>query len=54
MGRHTTIELRNLIIEEIWNMINKNGKSEREIAKIVKKARTIVENNIHGLKMKIE
>lgn len=45
MGRHTTLELRNLIIEHY-----KSGKSQREIAKIVKKARTTVENIIQRFK----
>lgn len=42
MGRQTSLELRNLIIDHF-----KNGKSQREIAQIVGKARTTVENIIH-------
>lgn len=45
MVRHTTPELRNLIIEHFIN-----GKSQRQIAKIVNKARTTVENIIHRFK----
>lgn len=45
MGRHTSIELRNLIIEHY-----KNGKPQRKIAAIVNKARTTVENIIHRFK----
>ena len=41
MGCHTSLELRNLIIEHY-----KNVKSQREIAQIVNKARTTVENII--------
>ena len=46
MGRHTTIEIRNLIIDHF-----KSGKSQREIAKIVNKPRTTVENVIHRYKI---
>ena len=45
MGRHTSLKLRNLIIEHY-----KNGKSQREIAQVVNKARTTVENIIHRYK----
>ena len=45
MGRHTSRELRNLIIEHY-----KNGKNQREIAQIVNKARSTVENIIHRYK----
>ena len=48
MGDHISLELRNLIIEHY-----KNGKSQREIAEIVNKARTTVENIIHRYKNEI-
>lgn len=45
MGRHTTVELRNLIIDHY-----KKGKSQREIAAIVNKPRTTVANIIKRFK----